>query len=227
MPARPAPLDELLARLRRRFGKAERLSPTDPWEQVLYENVCYLVDDARREQVWRRLKEEVGIAPEALLEIPASRLAKVIEDGGMKPPMRAEKLRTCAELAQEIGLPALRRAVKTDREAARKLLRRFPGIGEPSAERILLRAAGVPRLGLESNGLRVLQRVGYGGGEKDYTQAWRAVSRQVAPQIGTDARRLWSLHSLLRHLGQELCRTEPKCETCPLLELCPTGQAAS
>jgi endonuclease-3 len=50
----------------------------------------------------------------------------------------------------------------------------------------------------------------------------------VAPQLGKDARRLWLLHSLLRHLGQELCRpAEPRCETCPLLELCPTGQAAT
>jgi endonuclease-3 len=228
MSAAPARLDELLARLRRHFGDLQRSSPSDPWEQVLHENACYLVDDGRREQVWRKLKQEVGSSPEALLEIPASRLAKVIEAGGMKPPMRAEKLRTCAELAQEIGLPALRRAVKEDPAAARKLLRKFPGIGEPSAERILLRAAGVPGLGLESNGLRVLQRLGYGGGETDYTKGWRAVSQQVAPQLGKDARRLWLLHSLLRHLGQELCRAaEPQCEGCPLLELCPTGQAAS
>jgi endonuclease III len=225
MPALPAPLTELHARLRRHFGELQRVSPTDPWEQVLHECACYLVNDARREQVWRKLKQEVGTAPEALLEIPASRLAQVIEAGGMKPPMRAEKLRTCAELAQQIGLPALRRAAKEDPAAALKLLRRFPGIGEPSAERILLRAAGVPSLGLESNGLRVLQRVGYGGGETDYTKGWRAVTAQLAPQLGKDSKRLWSEHSLLRHLGQVLCRTEPQCGTCPLLELCPTGQA--
>jgi endonuclease-3 len=221
----PAPLDELLARLRRHFGDVQRLAPTDPWEQVLHENACYLVDDARRERVWRRLKQEVGTSPEALLEVPAGRLAKVIEAGGMKPPMRAGKLRTCAELAQQIGLPALRRAVREDPAAARLLLEKFPGIGDPSAERILLRA-GWPGLGLESNGLRVLQRLGWGGGEQDFAQSWRAVRAQAAPQLGKDGKRLWSLHSLLRHLGQELCRAaEPRCATCPLLELCPTGRA--
>ena len=225
--AGPAPLDEIRVRLRRHYGDISRTSPTDPFEQVLHECACYLVDDARREQVWRRLKQEIGVTPEALLDVPASRLAKVIEAGGMKPPMRAEKLRTSAELAQEIGLPALRRACREDPAAARKLLRKFPGIGEPSAERILLRAAGVPGLGLESNGLRVLQRVGYGGGETDWTKGWRAVAAQLAPQIGKDPKRSWSLHSLLRHLGQELCRAaEPACGGCPLLELCPTGQAS-
>lgn len=150
----PVALDEILLRLRRHDGEVRRAAPKDAFEQVLHECACYPVDDARREQVWRRLKQEVGVTPEALLDVPASRLAKVIADGGMKPEMRAEKLRTCAELAQETGLATLRRAVREDPVLARKLLRTFPGIGEPSAERILLVAGGWPGLGLESNGLR-------------------------------------------------------------------------
>jgi endonuclease-3 len=224
----PVSLDEIRARLQRRYGDIRRLGPKDAYEQVLYECACYLVDDARREQVWRRLKQEVGVSPEELLEVPASRLAKVIEAGGMKPPMRAEKLRTCAGLAQQIGLPELRRAVREDPAQARKLLRKFPGIGEPSAERILLVAGGWPGLGLESNGLRVLQRLGWGHTHKDWNRMWKETNAAIAPHIGQDTERLHALHSLLRHLGQELCRAaEPRCAHCPLLETCPTGQAAS
>jgi endonuclease III len=224
----PVSLDEIRTRLKRRYGDVRRLGPKDAYEQVLYECACYLVDDARREQVWRRLKQEIGVAPEALLDVPASRLTKVIEAGGMKPPMRAEKLRTCAELAQEIGLPELRRAVREDPVQARKLLRKFPGIGEPSAERILLVAGGWPGLGLESNGLRVLQRLGWSREQKDWNRMWKEVNAAIAPQLGKDGERLYALHSLLRHLGQELCRAaEPRCANCPLLETCPTGQAAS
>src|SRR5262249_5728373 len=86
-PPMPASLDEILVRLRRRYGEVRRPGPKDAYEQVLYECACYLVDDARREEVWRRLKQEVGVSPEALLDVPASRLAKVLEAGGMKPPM--------------------------------------------------------------------------------------------------------------------------------------------
>jgi endonuclease III len=223
----PVPLDEILVRLRRHYGEIRRPGPKDAFEQVLYECACYLVDDARREQVWRRLKQELGVTPEALLEVPASRLAKLIEAGGMKPAMRAEKLRTCAELAREIGLPALRRAVREDPLLARKLLRKFPGIGEPSAERILLVAGGWPGLGLESAGLRVLQRLGWGRAQQDWNKAWKETNAVLASQLGKDAARHFALHSLLRHLGQELCRTEPRCASCPLREPCPTGQASS
>ena len=224
----PVPLDEILVRLRRHYGEIRRPGPKDAFEQVLHECACYLVDDARREQVWRRLKQEPGVTPETLLDVPASRLAKLIEDGGMKPAMRAEKLRLCAELAQEIGLAKLRRAVREDPVLARKLLRKFPGIGEPSAERILLVAGGWPGLGLESNGLRVLQRLGWGREQKDWNRAWKEMNAALAPHLGDDAERMRALHSLLRHLGQELCRAaEPRCASCPLREACPTGQAAS
>src|SRR5882672_3999970 len=54
-PPMPASLDEILTRLKRRYADVRRLGPKDPFEQVLYECACYLVDDARREQVWRRL----------------------------------------------------------------------------------------------------------------------------------------------------------------------------
>jgi endonuclease-3 len=43
---------------------------------------------------------------------------------------------------------------------AKKLLMRFPMIGEPGAEKILLFCGALAVLALESNGLRVLVRVG-------------------------------------------------------------------
>jgi endonuclease-3 len=43
---------------------------------------------------------------------------------------------------------------------ARRALRSFPGIGEPGAEKILLFSGRQARLAPESNGLRVLVRLG-------------------------------------------------------------------
>jgi hypothetical protein len=52
----------------------------------------------------------------------------------MLPLRRAEKLHTAAEIALDIGPAELRRTVQRSPVEAKKLLRRFPGIGEPSAD---------------------------------------------------------------------------------------------
>ena len=45
---------------------------------------------------------------------------------------------------------------------ARRALKRFPGIADPGADKLLLFAGVTPYLALDSNGLRVLLRLGYG-----------------------------------------------------------------
>src|SRR5262245_28127181 len=74
-----------------------------PFEQVLFEIASYLVSDERRLEVHRRLAKEVGLTPEAIEEADDETLLAAIEQGGMKPEMRAEKVREAAEVARDIG----------------------------------------------------------------------------------------------------------------------------
>jgi len=139
----------------------------------------------------------------------------------MKPLHRAEKLRACARIAQEIGVEQLRRVVSSDPAAARKLLKRFPGIGDPGADRILLLARSQASLAPESNALRVLLRLGFGEESKDYARSYRSVIASLAPELPTDFDWMIEAHQLLRRHGQEVCRrSNPRCELCPLTSGC-------
>ena len=57
---------------------------------------------------------------------------------------------------------------------ARRILKRFPGIGDPGADRILLLSGAQPVLGMDSNALRVLVRLGYAREQKNYGKQYRA-----------------------------------------------------
>src|SRR5262249_44624403 len=104
---------------------------------------------------------------------------------------------------------------------AKKALRKFPSIGEPGAEKILLFAGSHPVLALDSNGLRVVLRLGFGKEEKSYAKSYRSVQDALAPGLPLDTAFLTEAHQLLRRHGQELCKTShPKCEACPLNEQC-------
>ena len=223
-------LKDAVNRLAKLYGRP-RPPLRDPFALLLWENVAYLVDDKRRAKVFDALKRKVGLVPERILATPVNVLATLIKDGGMLPAMRAEKVKRCAELALEIGVPRLRQAVRSDPELARKLLRRFPGIGVPGADKILLLCRGQRSLGPDSNGLRVLHRLGYGKEGKDYGRTYRSVTAAVAAELPDDYDWLIRAHQLLRRHGQELCKaSSPRCEICPLAAGCAwyqRGQARS
>jgi endonuclease-3 len=193
---------------------------TDPFEMVLLENAAYLVDDARRIATYRALKRAIGTSPEAILRHSEAGIAEVIAGGGMKPEHRAGKVLESARVAQRIGLARLREAVRSDPEAAKKLLREFPSVGEPYADRILLFAGGHPRIAPDSNALRVLCRLGFVDEAKSYSTTYRKAAARAAAEV-TDAKTARSLHSLLRRHGQEVCKaSEPRCGVCPVRSLC-------
>ncbi|HEX2758783.1 MAG TPA: hypothetical protein VHP60_09840 [Thermoanaerobaculia bacterium] len=226
MPSRPK-LREIVATLEKLYGKPAPFPSNDPWELILRENASYLVDDATREEVFRSLKARIGVSPEAILDAPRARLVEAIRKGGMRPPMRADKLLDAAEVAREKGLADLRKLTKEGGPEARKVLKRFPGIGEPGADKLLLAAGSAVTLAPDSNGLRVLVRLGYAVEDANYAKTYRVAAEAVAPELPDDRDWLVAAHQLLRRHGQETCRrSEPRCEVCPLVKGCDFAQSS-
>ena len=216
----PAPdLRVVVARLGEAHGTPEPPLAREPFAAVVWENVGYLVDDERRRQVFERLRDQVGITPEALLAVAEDDLAALIADGGMLPAHRAAKVQKAAAIAAEIGADELRRQAAAG--TGGRLLRRFPGIGEPGADRLLLLAGGKRTLAPDSNALRVLLRLGFGSDSGGYAAQYRSAAAAVAPQLPDDGEWLLGAHQLLRRHGQEICkRSAPRCEACPLTPTC-------
>lgn len=222
------PLGAAVAALEKMHGRPTRPETTDPFEMALLENAGYLVDDARRTEVFQKLKERVGLSPEAILNAPDAVLIEAVRSGGMRPPDRAAKLRRCAEIAQEIGIERLRKMVRSDPVAARKLLKRFPGFGDPGAEKVLLYNRSLVTLAPDGNVLRVLIRLGFGKREKDYARTYRVAAEAVAGELPADFAWLVRARSLLRRHGQELCkRSDPRCEACRLSTKCAAFRTKS
>jgi endonuclease III len=215
---------EVVARLRDGLGAPAQPEITSPFEMALLENCAYLVDDERRFRVFGRLRDEVGLEPEAILATSPERLEEVIADGGMRPPMRAEKLYRCAAVARSIGLENLTSEVRAGTSKAKRWLRRFPGFGEPAADRVLLFNGAARTLAPDSNVLRVLIRLGFGREHKDYATTYRDAEATVGPSLPHGQAELVEAHLLLRELGKETCRrASPRCPACPLSRLCPSS----
>jgi len=212
-------LEHLLDALRQLYGKPKPPAVTDPFELVLFENVAYLADDASREEAFQKLRDTVGLSPENILAAPRAKLQAIAR--GIVPERTAEKLREIAAVALEEFGGDLREAVRRPPKDAMKALKKLPSIGEPGAEKVLLFSGRLPVLALDSNGLRVLLRLGYGKEEKSYAKSYRSAQEAVDSQLRRDCVWLIEAHQLLRMHGQQLCkRSHPHCEICPLRSQC-------
>ncbi|HMD18011.1 MAG TPA: hypothetical protein VKH18_15205 [Terriglobales bacterium] len=214
-------LTQIVAQLRQFYGAPALPPVTDPFEQVLWENVAYLADDEKRAAAFSALRRTVGLRPEDILKAKPEKLLAVTRMGGMVPELRAQRLRQSAEIVQILLKGKLNAALDESLPKAKKTLQRFPTIGEPGAEKILMFAGKYPVLGLESNGLRVLLRLGFAEEQKSYSASYRAIKNAISGQLQQDCKSLIAAHQLLRKHGQELCkRSRPLCDGCPLRDSC-------
>ncbi len=133
---------------------------------------------------------------------------------------RANRMRESARMTIEEWDGELDRALSYP-DGARRALKRFPMIGLPGADKILLLTRTHPVLALDSNGLRVLLRVGYGTEGRSYATTYRSVREAIASEVPNDYAWLTRAHGILRQHGQGDCkRNWPACPECPIRDRC-------
>ena len=220
MPARPLKLAAVLQALKKHYGAPEPLPTTDPFELILWENVAYLAPPVRRRAAFELLRRQVGLRPGDILAASQSALERVTAHGILK--MRfADKLRACAQIAIEDFSANLGLVLRQPLQQAKKALRRFPGIGEPGADKILLFAGVQSSLAPDSNALRVLGRLGFIAEHKSYARMY-ASSRELKATPALKIAAVQEATLLLQTHGQTLCkRNAPLCAACPLANRCP------
>ncbi len=211
----------IVDRLETCYGPPEPLKTTHPLEIILLETAAYLAPDARREAAFDALRKRVGTRPEHILAAPAAVLVEICRTGGIHAELRADRMRQIATLTIERFGGDLNRVLDLPSQQALRELVRFPAIGKPGAEKILLFAEKYPVLALESNGLRVLARILFGGEQKNYSATYSSVREALAAETGSDCAWLIRAHQLLRRHGQECCtRNRPACRSCVLRSVC-------
>ena len=213
--------------LRRHLAVLSGLYPvgavlTDPLQLILWENIGYLIDDARRQVLFDEFRTRVGLTAQDIAAADGAVLADIARRGGMRPQTRVERWQEIARIILERGGGDLADALRALPLAkARALLKTFPVIGDPGADKVLLFSRLSPRPCLDSNGVRVLARLGLFREQKAYAASYRAAIEVLKTQ-GLETRDdLVAAFVLLREHGKALCkRGGPLCAACPLDAAC-------
>ena len=223
---RTTKLARIVAGLRAHYGRVAPPPASNAFELVLWEKVAYLATDERRAQAFAALRQRVGLTPRAILDADPAVLREIAAmGGGVAIAERAAHMCDAANLViKEFG-GSLDSVLSLPLRDAKRELRRFHGVGEPGAEKILLLTRSQMLLPLDSNGARTLLRLGYGAAHRNYATMYANVGEAARPELVMEFDWLIDGHVLLRHHGQELCkRSEPRCDFCPVREECAYDQ---
>ena len=205
-------------RLEKKYGPVE---PPEPWPvldelvaTILSQNTSDANSGAAFEELVRRFD-----GWDAVRRAPVRRVAAAIRRAGLsnqKAPRIKAILKTIHQKRGELSLDYL---CETPADEAWEYLRALPGVGPKTAACVLLFACRRPVLPVDTHVHRVSRRLGLIGPRTGAAKAHEELARLVPP------RRVLEFHiQLIRH-GRTACSArKPKCEGCPLLDLCPDGR---
>ena len=213
---------KLIGALKRSYGAPHVPPAKGPFELVMWENACYLLPDERRAEVFEGLRKRIGMKPMAILKGDPDTLLALATRGGMRPQVRVFRWQEIARITLSQFDGDLDQILKLPYPQAKKALKQFPNIGDPGAEKILMFCGVASGLPLESNGLRVLTRAGYGRvHQKNYGAMYKSVQEAIKDELPRKAEAVVQAHLLLRQHGKEICKDKsPQCYECAIKDMC-------
>jgi endonuclease-3 related protein len=150
----------------------------------------------------------------------ADRVAEAIRPSGYYNT-KARKLKTFAAVVQDDFAGDLERMLNRTATDLRALLLGIWGIGEETADDIIVYAAEKPSFVIDKYTTRIVDRMGWQvhgkGGYGDY-------KRFFEERLPADTTLFNEFHALLDGHGSRVCKKTPVCESCCIADICMTGR---
>ena len=219
--AKPASsVAKILDQLESHYGKLEASWPSDPYLFLVWWHCGYPQSEARCTKGWEALNREIGTEPQQILAASPAVLTKALQPGGMVPELRAARLKEIAARVQDEFGGDLRAALVGPLPRVRKILKSFPSIADPGADRILLFAGLAPVAAVASNCPYVLVRILRGQEHENYGATYREAQQAIEAEVPAKLDARIRAYLLLKRHGQEICKAKPKCKQCPVSGSC-------
>ena len=167
------------------------------------------------EKAIANLKAAKALSPQALRRLSLPELATLIRPCGYYNA-KARKLKSLAHWLGECCHDDLGKLFGSGTDRLRQQLLAVYGIGQETADSIILYAAGKPVFVIDAYTRRIINRIGLAPDSKSYT-AYQALFMDNLP---ADAVLFNEYHALLVRLGKDVCRRRPLCQRCCLRSIC-------
>ena len=171
------------------------------------------------ERAIARLKEADALSPAAIRTLDTEALAALIYSSGFHNS-KALRLKALTQYIDDTYCDDIEAMRQQDGAKLRYELLSVRGIGEETADAILLYALGKPSFVIDAYTRRLFTRLGI----TPDSGAYSAYQRMFGDNLRRDTALFSEYHALIVEHCKEACRKTPLCETCCLRDICPTSQ---
>lgn len=210
-------IHDIVRRLQEAHGAAPWRPHRDPTAELVLTILSQNTSDANSGRAFVRL---LARFPDwrAVMEAPLSELVDAIQPGGLAPTKAPRIQAALREVYARTGGFDLGFLAGLPLDEARAWLRSLPGVGPKTAACVLLFSLGMPALPVDTHVHRVAIRLGLVPERTSAERAHEALERMVAPED------VYDFHVALIKHGRRTCSARrPKCDACPLRDVCPSA----
>ncbi|MGC9238803.1 MAG: endonuclease III domain-containing protein [Acidithiobacillus sp.] len=221
----PEDWQELLTRLERAFGPQHWWPADSPFEVMVGAILTQNTSWTQVERAIDQLREAGLLNAGALLEAAPETLEPLLRCTGYYR-LKTRRLQAfCAFLEREGCLDRPERlGAADDLYGLRHKLLSVYGVGEETADSILLYALQRPIAVVDAYTRRLAYRLGWTDPKPSYAALQDRMEGQLPPG---DIQKRQELHALIVVQGKTFCRSRPSCRECPLRWDCAYGAGQS
>ena len=168
------------------------------------------------EHAIRNLKSADALSPSAIRDLDTADLESLIRPSGFFR-VKSKKLVAFCRFLGERYQDDVDSMTGQQTESLRDQLLTVYGIGEETADDILLYALGHPVFVVDAFTRRIFSRLGL----CDQKASYRALQDMFHEEIEPDADLYGEYHALIVRHGNTVCKRRPTCNECPLSSDCP------
>ncbi len=198
------------------FGPAEE-DAMPPLDILILTILSQNTNDRNRDKAFAALRNRFPTW-EAVRDAPTEEVVEAIRPSGLanqKGPRLQNVLRQISAERGDLNLDFL---ADMPLEDARAWLMKFKGVGPKTAAIVLLFSLHMPAFPVDTHIYRVSGRLGLRPPKMSVEKTHEHLEALFPPETYFDA------HLNLIRLGREICRArKPRCEACPLREMCPSA----
>ncbi|MCK4863417.1 MAG: endonuclease [Dehalococcoidales bacterium] len=204
-------LRNIYQRLMDRYGPQHWWPAIEPFEVIVGAILTQSAAWTNVEKAITNLRTAGKLSPEGLRGLHDTELARLVYSCGYYN-VKSRKLKAFACWLGEQYDDDLNRLFSLDIDQLRQQLLGIYGIGEETADSIILYAGNKPIFVIDAYTRRIMSRAGLAPDSNSYS-AYQALFMANLP---ADTRLFNEYHALLVRLAKEVCRARPLCRNCCL-----------
>jgi endonuclease-3 related protein len=209
-------LMEIFYKLLKAFGPRQWWPGDTPFEVMVGAILTQNTSWKNVEKAIQKLKTRRVLTPKGIHRLKTSDLASLIRSSGFYR-IKADRLMSFVDFLFEEFEGKIERMKKEPFERLRKRLLEVKGIGQETADSILLYALQKPMFVVDAYTRRVLSRHGMISDRASYEEVQKLFMRHLPP----DEKLFNEYHALLVHVAKSACKKIPQCDLCPLERVRP------